>query len=348
MDEFDEDALQARGAGSTNGKIARDACVSRMYIRWVGTRSPSRRRPVGLAGLRGFEASARLLSFTLAARELSLTQSSISRQVSALERHIGRPLFVRRTRALELTPAGAKLLRSVQEALRQVDRAVDEIRGGERRTRVSLATYASFASLWLVPRLAAFQRDHPGIEIRIDAGDRFVDLEAEGVDLAIRWTRPASVPRNARHLLVEEATPALSPLLLERSGVQLRAPKDLFQLPLLEMDDALPTSAAGAWSRWFEFAGVRAAPPAPRLLFTFIDQSVQAAVRGQGVVLGRSPFINDLTASGDLVTPFPKLRMPTGYGYWLIEREAARDEPHVTAFREWLIREFEEGPRRQT
>jgi DNA-binding transcriptional LysR family regulator len=306
------------------------------------------RRRIGLAALRGFEASARLLSFTRAADELNLTQSSISRQVAALERQIGRSLFVRRTRALELTAAGAKLLRSVQGALGQVDRTIDEIRGDGQGARISLATYASFASLWLVPRIAAFQREHPGIEIRIDAGDRFVDLEAEGVDLAVRWTRPASVPRGALHLLNEEVTPALSPLLLERSGVVLRAPKDLFQLPLLELDDLRTTSVAGSWIRWFDYAGVRAAPPAPRLLFTFIDQSVQAAVRGQGVVLGRSPFIDDLTASGDLIAPFPKLRMPTGFGFWLIEREATRDEPNVAAFREWLTREFEQGPHRQT
>jgi LysR family transcriptional regulator, glycine cleavage system transcriptional activator len=311
-------------------------------------RTSQRRRPIALSALRGFEASARLLSFTLAAAELNLTQSSISRQVAALERQIGRPLFVRRTRALEVTAAGAKLLRSVQQALGQFDRTVDEIRGDGHPSRITLATYASFASLWLVPRLADFQREHPGIEIRIDAGDRFVDLEAEGVDLAIRWTRSSSVPRDAVQLLTEDVTPAVSPLLLERSNARLREPKDLFQLPLLEIDDSLPTSAAGSWSRWFEFAGVRASPPAPRLLFTFVDQSVQAAVRGQGVVLARAPFIEDLTASGDLVTPFPKLRMPTGYQFWLIERAATRDAPHVAAFRSWLAREFERGPRRQT
>lgn len=311
-------------------------------------RASHRRRPIGLATLRGFEASARLLSFTLAAEELNLTQSSISRQVAALERQVGRPLFLRRTRALELTTAGGKLLHAVQQALGQIDRTVDGLRGDGDATRITLATYASFASLWLVPRLAAFQRDHPGIDIRIDAGDRLVDLDAEGVDLALRWTRPSNVPRDALQLLAEEVTPAVSPLLLERSDVRLSEPQDLFKLPLLELDDAIPTSAASAWTRWFEFAGVRAAPPAPRLLFTFVDQSVQAAVRGQGVVLGRAPFLADLTASGDLVTPFPKLRMATGYSYWLIERDATRDAPHVAAFRTWLIREFERGPERQT
>jgi LysR family glycine cleavage system transcriptional activator len=95
----------------------------------VSMKKPRPRRRVGLAALRGFEASARLLSFTRAAGELNLTQSSISRQVAALERQIGRALFTRRTRALDLTPAGAKLLRSVQLALAQIDRSVDEIRG---------------------------------------------------------------------------------------------------------------------------------------------------------------------------------------------------------------------------
>jgi LysR family transcriptional regulator, glycine cleavage system transcriptional activator len=319
-----------------------------MYSRGMKGRASHRRRPIGLATLRGFEASARLLSFTLAAEELNLTQSSISRQVAALERQVGRPLFLRRTRALELTTAGSKLLHAVQQALGQIDRTVDGLRGDGDATRITLATYASFASLWLVPRLAAFQRDHPGIDIRIDAGDRLVDLDAEGVDLALRWTRPSNVPRDALQLLAEEVTPAVSPLLLERSDVRLSEPQDLFKLPLLELDDAIPTSAASAWTRWFEFAGVRAAPPAPRLLFTFVDQSVQAAVRGQGVVLGRAPFLADLTASGDLVTPFPKLRMATGYSYWLIERDATRGAPHVAAFRTWLIREFERGPERQT
>jgi DNA-binding transcriptional LysR family regulator len=307
-----------------------------------------RRRPIGLAALRGFEASARLMSFTLAARELNLTQSSISRQVAAVERQLGRPLFVRRARALELTAAGSHLLRSVQQALALVDRTVDELRGERSTSRIALATYASFASLWLVPRLERFQRAHPNIEIRIDAGDRFVDLETEDVDLAIRWSRAEAMPRNAMLLLQEDVTPALSPLLLERSGVRLQAVEDLYQLPLLGLDDALPPSASSSWARWFEFARARGTPPPPRLLFTFIDQSVQAAVRGQGVVLGRSPFLADLVAAGDLVTPFPALKMPTGYGHWLLQSPSAHHNANVVAFRDWITTEFDTGPQRQT
>ena len=207
----------------------------------MSVQSPSRRkRAIGLAALRGFEASARRLSFTLAAAELNLTQSSVSRQVAALERQIGKALFARRTRALALTAAGQRLLRATQQALNQIDRAVDEIRGPGSPTRVSLTTYASFASLWLVPRLAMFQRDHPEIEIRIDAADRYIDLETEGIDIAIRWTRRERLPNDALLLLEEDVMPALSPLLLERSGITLAKPQDLFQLPLLEMDEGMP------------------------------------------------------------------------------------------------------------
>ena len=305
-------------------------------------------RQIGLSALRGFEASARRMSFTLAAAELNLTQSSISRQVAELERQIGTALFARQTRSLALTAAGHRLFQAAQQALKQIDRAVEDIRGPRNAARVTITTYASFASLWLVPRLAMFQREHPEIELRIDASDRFIDIDAESVDVAIRWTRATSLPRSAVKLHDEEVLPALSPLLLERSGVVLKEPQDLFQLPLLELDESLPPSASSAWPRWFQFAGVGAPPPAPRLMFTFVDQSVQAAVRGQGVVLTRTPFVDELVASGDLIAPFPKLRMPTGYQYALIANVNTRETPHVAAFCSWIRAEFERGPLRQT
>ena len=311
--------------------------------------NPARRqRPVGLSALRGFEASARRMSFTLAAAELNLTQSSISRQVAELERQIGTALFARQTRSLALTAAGHRLFQATQQALKQIDRAVEDIRGPRNSARVTITTYASFASLWLVPRLAMFQREHPQIELRIDASDRFIDIDVEGVDIAIRWTRATSLPSGAAPLHDEEVLPALSPLLLERSGRALKNPQDLFHLPLLELDESMPTSASSAWPRWFEFAGVRTAPPAPRLMFTFIDQSVQAAVRGQGVVLTRSPFVDDLVASGDLIAPFPKLRMPTGYQYALIANVNTRETAHVSAFCSWIRAQFARGALRQT
>lgn len=315
-------------------------------------RSPARtrrKRPIQLQALRGFESAARHLSFTQAAAELKLTQSSISRQVAALEDDVGAALFVRETRALRLTPAGERLFQAVRQALAGVDRSVDEIRGGAAARRVTVTTYASFASLWLVPRLAEFQRLHPGIEIRIDASDRMMDLEAEGIDLALRWLRPGvPAPVHATLLGEEEFNVALSPRLLETAGAALKSPADLDRLPVLAMDDSVPSAPYSSWDKWCAMAGIAPIEGAARLVFTYVDQSVQAAVRGQGVALVRTPFLDDLVAAHDLVMPFPQLRRPTGYRYYLVDNPQRRELPQVAAFRQWVIEAFRRGPQRAT
>jgi DNA-binding transcriptional LysR family regulator len=309
------------------------------------TRSAAaRRRPIGLGGLRGFEAAARTLSFTLAAEELHLTQSSISRQVASLEQQIGRPLFVRRTRALELTPAGEQLQASVHRLLAELDRRVAELRGVSATPRVTVATYASFASLWLVPRLPAFQRLHPGVDIRIDAADRNVDLEAEDIDLAIRWVRPG-LPAPAGDLLLEErANAAIGARLLATLPRPPQHPRDLAQLPLLEPDESMGSAADANWRRWCAHAGIPPFATTGRLYFTYIDQLVQATVRGQGAAIVRSPFLEDLVAGGDLVVPFPALAMETGYRYYLLTSRRRAEAPPVMAFKAWLVEAFRQGP----
>jgi LysR family glycine cleavage system transcriptional activator len=309
--------------------------------------SPRRRRPIGLASLRGFEAAARLLSFTRAADELALTQSAISRQIGTLERQVGKPLFTRATRSLALTSAGARLHAVVARVLADLDRCVDDLRGVDRPPRVSLTTYASFASLWLVPRLASFQHENPRIEIRIDASDRSIDLESEGVDVAIRCSPPRRVAGLAgvTDLGAEVVTPMLSPVLLAQAGGEIATPADLAQLPLIEIEDPRTIERASDWPRWFESVGAaRARATAPRLTFGFIDQAMQAAIRGQGVVLGRSPLVEDAVASGQLVEPFPDLRLATGYRYYLVVNPERAAAPEVAAFVRWLVQRFEHEP----
>jgi LysR family glycine cleavage system transcriptional activator len=313
-------------------------------------RRSARRRPIALAALRGFESAARRLSFTLAAEELHLTQSAISRQVAALESEVGHRLFARKTRSLALTPAGDRLLRSVRQALSSVDRAVDEIRGQTGAPRVVLTTYPSFASLWLVPRLAAFQRAHPGIELRIDADGRRVDLEAEGVDIALRRCPPQDAPTHAIKLLEEDVTPALSAEMLNRFGGRLQSPAQLASMPLIEIQDDLPGDTLGTWAQWFEYAGAGAdgEANAPVMVVTYIDQSMQAAARGQGVILARRPFREDMVADGQLLMPFPEIRVSTGYGMYLIVSQVSRGRKAVAELRNWLLQEFARAPARRS
>lgn len=302
-----------------------------------------RQRPIALNALRGFEAAARRLSFTEAAAEMHLTQSSISRQVAALERELGWPLFLRRTRALALSAAGARLQQAVQQALATLDQCVDELRGASGTRRVTLTTYASFASLWLVPRLALFQREHPDIEIRLDASDRVVDLGAEDVDVAVRWVPLDRVPAGAASLIEDLAAPAMSPRLL--AGAKLPGPAELARWPLLDLDTSVPGARRLNWAGWFAFAGAgEVAPRAGRLVFSFADQAVQAAIRGQGVALVRSPFLQDALASGDLVMPFPQWRMPVGYRHVLLVNPASSRRAPVATFVEWLSAQFRQSP----
>ena len=144
--------------------------------------------------IRGFEAAARRLSFTLAAEELFVTQSAVSRQVKALEDHLGVPLFERRHRAIRLTPDGQTLYRASAEALRLLTDAVAGIRHGAGAKSVTVSCSAGFASLWLVPRLMDFRDAHPGIDIRIDANNRLLDLERERIEVAVRYCPPQLAP----------------------------------------------------------------------------------------------------------------------------------------------------------
>ena len=136
--------------------------------------------------LRGFESAARHLSFTRAGAELFLTQSAVSRQILALEEFVGVPLFERRHKALVLTAHGQAYYRVVAAALEQVREATRRLRETRKGHVLTVTTTVSFASTWLVPRLARFRREHPGVDVRIKATHEVVDLDREGIDLAVR------------------------------------------------------------------------------------------------------------------------------------------------------------------
>lgn len=296
-------------------------------------------RPLALAHLRVFEAAGRLRSFTAAGAELALSQSAVSRHVAEIERQIGQALFLRRTRALELTVAGTELLAAVQQALGRIDECVARLRLPDARYRIDISTFASFASMWLVPRLAAFQALHPEADIRLSASDRYVDLDREGFTLALRACDRRHPPPGAIHLFDETVAPMCSPQFARRArlaGQPLRGPADLAHHVLLDMQHDRPLPAmVDSWDRWFRRIGHAPVRPRGRLIFDMIDQMHQAAVAGQGMALGRRPFSDALVAAGKLVVPFGE-PVPTGYAYYALLAERAAGEPTALAFVAWV------------
>ena len=266
--------------------------------------SGARNRPLSVGPIRAFEAVARLLSFRAAADELHLTQSAVSRQISSLEAEVGASLFLRGTRHVELTADGAVLLRAVAPALDRLDASVRQIRVGRGRNVVSVTTFASFSSLWLIPRLEAFQRSHADIDIRVSASDKLVDLDEPDLDLALRTCPVERAPAGALRLFGETLTPVISPWLAQRvargEAPPLDRPADLALHALAEEEDHAPGAALLSWRHWLTVMGEPKLQPRRWMVFNFTHQQVQAALTGQAVALGRLALIAEPLARGEL------------------------------------------------
>ena len=296
----------------------------------------TRQRPLAVGPLRAFEAVARRLSFRAAGEELFLTQPAISRQIHSLEEQLGAPLFLRGTRHVELTGPGASLLREVAPLLDRLDASVRQIRSAQGRQPVGVTTFASFASMWLLPRLQAFQVAHPASDIRISASDVMVDFDEPDIDFALRHCHPDDAPPGSTLMFGELLSPVASPSLLAR--LPLNSAADLAAHTLLEEDDHKPSAEYVSWHHWLG----RHAPPglAPRswLHLNFTYQRIQAAVAGQGVALARLALAHESLERGELVEPFGAAgRTTSPFSYWLVRWPSRRERPELRAFEDWLL-----------
>jgi len=295
--------------------------------------------------LRGFEAAARHLSFTKAAQELFLTQSAISRQVQALEDALGVPLFQRRHRALLLTDAGQLLQQTVARHLKELRDTVARITDEPMRM-LTVTTLVTFASLWLIPRLAHFRRLYPGIDVRIAANNDILDLERDRIDVAIRYVAPERAPPGSVKLFGEEVVPMCAPALLKDKARPLREPADLVHHVLLHDDPENSRYQAQylQWDIWLQAMGLADLEPAGSVRFSHYDQMIQAALDGEGVALGRLPLMSKQIKEGRLVAPFEKARS-RGRGtvstraYFVVTAPHAAGRPEVKAFLGWLLEE---------
>lgn len=298
-----------------------------------------RHRPLSVGPLRAFEAVARLSNFRAAGEELFLTQPAISRQIRSLEDELGATLFHRGTRHVELTTAGATLLRAVAPWLARLDTSVQQIRTQGARQRITLTTFASFASLWLIPRLHDFQRLHPEVDIRVSAGDAFADLDDPEIDLALRYALPAAVAEGSSALFGEVLTPVASPAVRDAVGHAWTS-ADLAQQTLLEEDDLRVSAEYLTWRYWLGQHAPRGLEPRGWIYLNYTYQQIQAALAGQGVALARLALVHESLERGDLVEPFgPAGRVTSPFGYWLVRWPARSPSPHLQAFEAWVLQQ---------
>lgn len=288
--------------------------------------------------LRSYEAAARLLSFTSAAQELSLTQSAVSRQIQMLESDLGVPLFERRHRALLLTDAGKVMQRAVVESLERLRDATALVRVSTPLRQVSITTTPGFASLWLIPRLAKFTTSHPGVDVRVSATMEVLDLERSRIDVAVRFCRMA--PGLGQPLFEESVLPVCAPGLVSTGAHPLKEPTDLQHHTLLAVETPQGMALTADWSPWFEIMGLSDVHMKSTMRFTQYADAIAAAVAGQGVVIGRMPLLNEMLRDGRLVAPFQGLAA-SRRGYFIATAARATGNPDAQDLVRWLRGEAE-------
>ena len=286
-----------------------------------------------LNALRTFEAAARHASFTLAAAELCVTPGAVSRQIKALEDHLGVALFARANRSVALTPAGSRYFAAISGPFAELARAGEAL-GAARLRRVRLECLPTLAMHWLLQRLPGFRLAHPGLDVDLRTATGRID-PASDFDLAIRRD-PAHFNGLAfTPLMTEWSLPVCAPAFAARH--RMERPADLARIPTLHI-----RVRADLWPAWCRAQGVPAAGlgPAQEVDHTYV--AMQAAEDGLGVAVVPLLFAHRLLEAGRLVCPLPGTQVATG-SYALLHRPG-RQGAEVAAFARWLAAECAAAP----
>jgi LysR family transcriptional regulator, glycine cleavage system transcriptional activator len=302
------------------------ACVPRARDAIIPT--TMRRSMPPLNPLHAFEAAARHLSFTKAAAEMNVTQGAVSRQVKALEDHLGFELFTRTPAGIVLTPGGYAYAAALTDAFDRVARATDELVTARSHTVLTIRSYTTFLVRWLIPLLPDFHVKHPNIEVRLVSASDPVDFQRDNVDLAIRYGSGRWRSLESDLLLTDELFPVCSPKLAAEAG--LSSPADLGTCTLLHLK-----LRRADWPDWLAEAGYPALEPANHLFLEDLGVVYQCAIAGLGVAIGQAAYVADELAMGRLVAPFDAvLRRTTGY-YLVCPKERV-GVTKIATFRRWL------------
>jgi len=289
-------------------------------------------------GLLAFEAAARHHSFTLAGRELNVTQAAVSFAVKRLEESLGVTLFLRHHRRIELTDLGARFYQDVSMGLTHIRRSAEELRLRHNEKRVTIAVSTGFATYWMMPRLRTFLAEHPGIELRFHTSERDVDLAGEGIDLGIYRGEGTWDRYHAVLLAPEEVYPVCSPAYVGTKPA-LQAPLKpaaLTDLDLIHLEE--PVRYRPGWSDWFASAGLSWKDSGTGLRLNDYAVILQAAIEAEGVALGWNHLVLDLIRRGRLLR-LSDHSMRSDSGIFIVWPKHVKLSPASVIVRDWLERQ---------
>ena len=281
------------------------------------------------AALRAFHAAATHDRYRDAAETLGLTESAISHQVKRLEEFLRTPLFERSGKGPKLTDTGRRYLAQIEPALRQIHVASDALLPASGRSAVRLTLPPSLAATWLIPKLGAFEREHPEIDLQMITTTRVIDLTAEQIDLSIRYGKGAWPHVDATFLLEETAMPVCAPGYLDPLPCEPSA--ELLAKVRFIVNANIPNE----WEEWARAHGLE--PPAfgDLIALDAMEQTLQVAESGHGLAMGRRPVVDGWLEQGRLVAPFGGAEA-TGAAYYLCRPSAAMPSAAGRRLERWL------------
>lgn len=304
----------------------------------MASTTPNLSRLPPLGSLRAFVVAARHLSFARAAEELHVTAAAISQQIKQLEEFLGRPLFHRQGRSLQLTADGRACLPRLTEAFEGISEALAALPARDKGGALTVSVAPSFASKWLVPRLEKFKAAHPRIDVRISATNELVDFGTADVDCAIRYGAGNYAPLAVSRLMPEAVFPVCSPALADGT-IRLDSPAALQHFTLLHDDSPDRDDSCPDWRMWLLAAGVTGVDPHAGPRFNQSSLVLDAAMAGQGVALAKARLAHNDLKSGRLVRPFGATEQRIAFAYYFICPPNKLALPRVKAFKEWLHEE---------
>lgn len=294
-----------------------------------------------LSALRAFEAAARHLSFSRAARELNVTPGALSHQIRGLEEFLGLQLFERQSRAVALTPQGKALYPGLQAGFGLIRDAVAGLRTKADGNVLVISTPPGLTAKWLVHRLYRFTDAHPEFDVRVSSSPTPANFFNEGVDVAIRslpLPREDDPALSYDELIKLAMVPVCSPKLIERFG-PLDADGALARLPLIHDDSLAGRAGVPTWPDWARTSGIDVGDIARGLRFTSADHALEAALEGAGLLLSHSLLAYDDLQNGRLVMPF-NVMLPANRAYHFVTPKVKLKSKAVLAFRDWVLDEM--------
>ncbi|WP_269931943.1 transcriptional regulator GcvA [Aminobacter sp. HY435] len=294
----------------------------------------------GTRALRTLVAAGRHLNFTRAADELGLTPAAVSHQIKEIEDQLGVVLFIRTSRSIRLTEAGAALCDASADAIDVLNRAVSKARKLTRGTALLKVTLdAQFAAKWLMRRVDGFRKLHPDIELRFDISYDVRDFDLDDVDVGIRFGTGKYPGLHAERLFDNIIIPVCSPKLLQ-SGPPLNVPRDLFNHTLVHIEWSQQGVTWPNWRMWMAAAGVDDFDDSRSIVFSNSSDAVQAAIDGSVVALADFAMVANDLSEGRLVRPFDLgIRVAREFAYFLVYPKSSEGDPRIEAFRAWIVEE---------